>query len=138
MLTKPEIINLRNKFRKPPFETMACRKALSVHIWENDDLIGFLKIDCEDGDYFVEDSRSTKKGVGKLLYYWGLHLVHPNYLRPDLSGFSDDAAKVWKAFDSLDYVESKTDPIFEVVNPSENDDNYSHKKYKFTFKNETK
>ena len=49
--------------------------------------------------------------------------------------FSNDAKRIWSAFDQLNYVESVEEKSFEIIGESSGFENYSDKKYRFTFKN---
>lgn len=108
-----------------------------IRIWhdDNDKPVAFLKVVEEDGDFYVDDSECNQRGIGKLLYYHAMNMIYPNYLRPDIDGFSDDALRVWESFKNLDYVESIEDKNHDVLNYDPKvDNNISYFKFRFKFK----
>ena len=152
LLSKIEIIKLRDKLDKDPYSTevtdipngnkiAVTRKGMKKPLVEMD--IVSMK---DETDYYVTYSKSRIGGVlriGKLLYYLAMDLIFPKYLRPDSAGFSDKAKRVWDTLEKTEYVEvedtSGKDVLYNIEeDDDDDDDNYSDKRYRFTFKNNKK
>lgn len=82
--------------------------------------LGCLVLDEIDNDlYEVESVSSTIRGLGKHLYYLAMARFYPSWICSDRKGCSDDAARIYKALDEVDYVEkAEIKGSLKQVNPA--------------------
>jgi hypothetical protein len=139
-MSKDEIKSLLKIYNHEPYylriSNGKLHKQIAISECVTDKVLGYIRIETnsDEDDFYVEDA-TADRGLGKLLYFIAMDTIYPKWLRPDCTGFSNDAKRVWSAFDQLDYVESKEDKAFEVIDIENDKANYSDRKYRFTFKN---
>lgn len=141
-MSKDEIKSLLKFYNREPYylkiSNGKLRKEITVVEDITDKILAYLRIEAnsDDDDFYVEDAAADRGlGLGKLLYFIAMDTIYPKWLRPDCTGFSNDAKRIWSAFDQLDYVESIEEKSYEIIGKNNGFANFSDKKYCFTFKN---
>lgn len=135
MLSKNEIKKLRSQYGVSIRTSGEDSKVIKL-MNEDDDVVGkMIIVNYDEGYWEVEDVDCSIKGAGKMLYYYAMGSIYPMYLSPDGLGCSQDAARIWKAFDGLDYVDKITNIEVGWVDKSP-DLFYSDKLYRFKWKDE--
>ena len=63
-----------------------------------------------------------------------MSFIYPLYLFPDLTGFSDEALRVWKGIWQVDYVETIEDNSISLEGALQDGDNWRKLKSRFRWK----